>query len=67
MILLIVCLMMQGCQNEEEEQIEGFEAYCANFCEAVGMQMDENTGVEEHTLNCVCQKIFLKKEWEERK
>jgi len=63
---LLVCLMMTSCQSEEEEKIEGFEPYCESFCEAVDMQMHEETSEEKHTLNCVCQKIFLKKEWVKR-
>jgi len=64
---LLICLTLNSCTNEEKEKTEGFEAYCENFCEAVDMQMSETTEIEEHTLNCVCQKIFLKKEWEKNK
>lgn len=56
-----------GCNSSKEEiQEDDFNIYCKDFCLAVDMEMNPETSIEEHTLNCVCQKIFLKKEWEER-
>ena len=57
--------MMISCsKTEEEETVEGFTDYCEDFCIAVNMEISENTFVEERTLVCECQKIFLRKEWE---
>ena len=63
-LCLIISLMLIGCtKDEEKETVKGFNSYCENFCIVSGMEQSEHTKIEEHTLNCVCQKVFLKKEW----
>ena len=65
---IITLLLLAGCGDKAEDiQEDDFNTYCNSFCEAVDMEMNEGTTIEEHTLNCVCQKIFLKKDWEKRK
>lgn len=64
MILLLMMLGLISCQsNEEKETVNGFDKYCENYCVAAGMQKSDDTVVEDYTLNCLCEKIFLRTEW----
>ncbi len=69
-LIMIVCLvsllMLGGCKGEEKQAEDNFEVYCASYCMSAGMNMASWTSTEEHTYNCVCQKIFLKEEWEKQ-
>ena len=63
LILILLIIPLAGCKSEDKKNFENFDAYCVNYCAAVGMVKSDITKEEEYTLNCVCEKIFLKIDW----
>jgi len=62
-LLLLLIVLLIGCLDQKESNIN-FDEFCEEYCDDLDMKMSDTTDEEKYTLNCVCEKIFLKTDWE---